>query len=109
MGAIGLVGGVIAGLYWFVLEGLLHFLAQFKGLYVIPLMAVAGLLAGLIIYSLGDLGEMDLIVNNARFKGGRLQPKNNPAMLLSSWLCIASGGSSILTIRPACCRTVKVT
>ncbi|GAB3536191.1 chloride channel protein [Pontibacter brevis] len=92
--AIGIVGGVIAGFYWIVLEGLLHFLAQFQGLLVIPLMATAGLLAGLIIYFLGDPGEMDLIVNNIRFKGGRLEPKNNPAMIFSSWLCIASGGSA---------------
>ncbi|ARS37166.1 chloride channel protein [Pontibacter actiniarum] len=92
--AVGIVGGVIAGFYWTVLEGLLHFLAQFQGLYVIPIMAVAGLLAGLVIHFLGDPGEMDLIVNNIRFKGGRLEPKNNPSMILSSWLCIASGGSA---------------
>jgi len=92
--AVGIMGGVIAGSYWIVLEGLLHFLAQFQGLYVIPVMAVAGLLAGLIIHSLGDPGEMDLIVNNIRFKGGRLEPRNNPSMILSSLLCIASGGSA---------------
>ncbi|GHA63633.1 chloride channel protein [Pontibacter akesuensis] len=92
--AVGIVGGVIAGFYWTVLEGLLHFLAQFQGLYVIPIMAVAGLLAGLVIHFLGDPGEMDLIVNNIRFKGGRLEPKNNPSMILSSWICIASGGSA---------------
>ncbi|WP_162056514.1 chloride channel protein [Pontibacter pamirensis] len=92
--AIGIIGGIIAGSYWIVLEGLLHFLAQFQGLYVILVMAGAGLLAGLIIHFLGDPGEMDLIVNNVRFKGGRLEPKNNPAMILSSWLCIASGGSA---------------
>ncbi|WP_207509900.1 chloride channel protein [Telluribacter humicola] len=91
---IGIVGGVIAGFYWTILEGLLHFLGQVQGLYIIPLMAGAGLLAGLVIYFLGDPGEMDLIVNNIRFKGGRLEPKNNPSMILSSWLCIASGGSA---------------
>jgi H+/Cl- antiporter ClcA len=92
--AIGIIGGIIAGSYWIVLEGLLHLLAQFQGLYVVPVMASAGLLAGLVIHFLGDPGEMDLIVNNVRFKGGRLEPKNNPAMVLSSWLCIASGGSA---------------
>ncbi|GAB3170640.1 chloride channel protein [Telluribacter humicola] len=91
---IGIVGGVIAGFYWTILEALLHFLAQVQGLYIIPLMAGAGLLAGLVIYFLGDPGEMDMIVNNIRFKGGRLEPKNNPSMILSSWLCIASGGSA---------------
>lgn len=92
--AVGVVGGVIAGSYWIVLESMMHFLAQFQGLIIIPLMALGGLLAGLIIHYLGDPGEMDLIVNNIRFKGGKLEPKNNPAMILSSLLCIASGGSA---------------
>ncbi|GAA4423016.1 chloride channel protein [Pontibacter saemangeumensis] len=92
--AVGVVGGIIAGSYWIVLETMMHFLAQFQGLVIIPLMATAGLLAGLIIHYLGDPGEMDLIVNNIRFKGGKLEPKNNPAMILSSLLCIASGGSA---------------
>ncbi|MBB6609430.1 chloride channel protein [Pontibacter sp. Tf4] len=92
--AVGVIGGVIAGSYWIVLEQLLHFLSRFQGLLVIPLMATAGLLAGLIIHKLGDPGEMDLIVNNIRFKGGKLEPKNNPSMILSSLLCIASGGSA---------------
>lgn len=90
---IGVFGGLIAGLYWIVLENLTHFLAIFEGLYVIPVMGLAGLLAGLIIYYFGDPGEMQLIVNNIRFKGGRLEPKNNPSMILSSLLCIGSGGS----------------
>ncbi|RFP63519.1 chloride channel protein [Hymenobacter lapidiphilus] len=92
--AVGIIGGLIAGLYWTVLELLLHGLSWFEGLSVIPLMGAAGLLAGLIIHRLGDPGEMDLIVNNIRFKGGRLEPGNNPAMVLSSLLCIASGGSA---------------
>ncbi len=92
--AIGIIGGLIAGAYWTVLESFLHFLKHVEGLYVIPLMTVAGLLAGLIIHFLGDPGEMDLIVNNIRFKGGRLEPKNNLSMILSSLLCIASGGSA---------------
>src|SRR5690606_37140080 len=48
---------------------------------------------GLIIYFIGDPGEIQLIVNNIRFKGGRLDPKNNLSMILSSLLCISSGGS----------------
>nr|WP_284046864.1 chloride channel protein [Gelidibacter japonicus] len=56
-------------------------------------MAICGLLAGLIIHFIGDPGEIHLIVNNIRFNKGRLDPKNNPSMILSSLLCIASGGS----------------
>ncbi|WP_430438169.1 chloride channel protein [Pontibacter chitinilyticus] len=92
--AVGIVGGIIAGLYWTALEGLVHFLAHFQGLYVIPVMTLGGLVAGLVIHFLGDPGEMDLVVNNIRFKGGRLEPKYNPSMVLSSLLCIASGGSA---------------
>jgi H+/Cl- antiporter ClcA len=91
---VGLVGGLIAGAYWLVLAQLLQLFGLVKGWWVVPLMGGAGLLAGLIIHRLGDPGEMSLLVNNIRFRGGRLQPRNNPAMILSSLLCIASGGSA---------------
>src|SRR5690606_21769603 len=47
----------------------------------------------IIIHKLGDPGEMDLIVNNIRFKNGKLSPENNLSMVLSSLLCVGSGGS----------------
>ncbi|TGN17392.1 chloride channel protein [Leptospira idonii] len=90
---MGLLGGSIAGGYWILLEHLTHFMAQFQGWFVIPLMAISGLVAGLIIHFIGDPGELKLIVNNIRFNRGRLEPKNNPSMFLSSLLCISSGGS----------------
>ncbi|WP_158977958.1 chloride channel protein [Cellulophaga sp. L1A9] len=90
---LGLIGGIIAGIYWIGLEFLTHQLAFFDGWLVIPLMATCGLLAGLIIHFIGDPGEINLIVNNIRFNKGKLDPKNNLSMILSSVLCIASGGS----------------
>lgn len=90
---LGLIGGLIAGIYWIALEFLTHTLAVFHGWQVIPVMATCGLLAGLIIHFIGDPGEIQLIVNNIRFKKGKLDPKNNPSMILSSLLCVASGGS----------------
>ncbi|WP_282017721.1 chloride channel protein [Salegentibacter mishustinae] len=90
---LGLIGGVIAGVYWVGLEFLTHQLAFFNGWQVIPIMAISGLLAGLIIHFIGDPGEIHLIVNNIRFNKGKLDPKNNPSMVLSSLLCVASGGS----------------
>ncbi|MDN3723622.1 chloride channel protein [Aequorivita sp. SDUM287046] len=90
---LGLIGGVISGSYWVVLMFLTDFLAVYQGWLVIPVMAVCGLLAGLIIFFIGDPGEMQLIVNNIRFNKGKLDPKNNPSMVLSSLLCVASGGS----------------
>ncbi|WP_158838388.1 chloride channel protein [Polaribacter sp. L3A8] len=90
---LGLIGGVIAGVYWIVLEFLIHKIAFFDGWLVIPIMAICGLLAGLIIHFIGDPGEIHLIVDNIRFNKGKLDPKNNPSMILSSLLCVASGGS----------------
>lgn len=90
---LGLISGIIAGLYWITLEHLTHFLAVFQGWTVIPVMAIAGLLAGLIIHFIGDPGEIHLIVDNIRFNKGKLDPRNNPSMILSSLLCVASGGS----------------
>lgn len=90
---LGLIGGIISGSYWIVLMWLTDFIGAWQGWLVIPVMAISGLLAGLIIYFIGDPGEMELIVNNIRFNKGRLDPKNNPSMVLSSLLCVASGGS----------------
>ncbi|WP_297336203.1 chloride channel protein [Algoriphagus sp.] len=90
---LGLVGGSIAGVYWVTLESLIHILAGLEGWTVIPLMTFAGLLAGLIIHWIGDPGEIHLIVNNIRFNKGKLNPKNNPSMILSSLICVAAGGS----------------
>lgn len=91
--ALGIIGGITAGLYWIVLELVTHQLAFFEGWLVIPVMAIAGLLAGLIIHWIGDPGEIQLIVNNIRFKDGKLDPRNNTSMILSSLLCVGSGGS----------------
>ncbi|WP_439490558.1 chloride channel protein [Algoriphagus sp.] len=90
---LGLIGGLIAGVYWICLEFLTHQLSVFSGWEVIPLMAICGFLAGLVIHYIGDPGEIHLIVNNIRFNKGKLDPKNNPSMVLSSLLCVASGGS----------------
>ena len=90
---IGLIGGTIAAVYWIALEWVLHYSMELSGWILIPLMTLAGLLVGLIIHWIGDPGEMDLIVNNIRFKGGRLDPRNNPSMLLSSFVGIAAGSS----------------
>src|SRR5690606_9911684 len=90
---LGITGGLISGVYWIVLEMLMHGLAFFDGWQVIPTMALAGLLAGLIIHYIGDPGEISLIVNNIRFNNGKLDPKNNLSMVLSSLLCVGSGGS----------------
>lgn len=50
-------------------------------------------MAGLIIHFIGNPGEIHLIVNNIRFNKGKLDPKQNPSMILSSLFCVAAGGS----------------
>ena len=90
---LGIAGGLISGIYWIILEHFIELLAIFSGIWVIPTMAIAGLLAGIVIHKIGDPGEIQLIVNNIRFKNGKLDPKNNTSMLLSSLLCVGSGGS----------------
>lgn len=90
---LGILGGLIAGVYLIVLEFLMHSIGLFTGIWVIVAMALSGLLAGVIIHLIGDPGEIQLIVNNIRFKKGKLDPKNNPSMILSSLLCVGSGGS----------------
>ncbi|MEJ6980083.1 chloride channel protein [Pedobacter sp. P351] len=90
---LGLIGGVIAGAYWIVLEHLIELFGFIEGIYVIPLMTIGGLAAGLVIHKLGDPGEIDLIVDNIHFNKGKLDPKSNPSMILSSLLCISVGGS----------------
>ncbi|MBW8201325.1 hypothetical protein K1F36_15985, partial [Muricauda sp. W52] len=61
---LGLVGGMIAGVYWIVLQFLTHELAFFTGWKVVPIMGISGLLAGLIIHFIGDPGEiLDRAVN----------------------------------------------
>ncbi|SDE09110.1 H+/Cl-antiporter ClcA [Pricia antarctica] len=90
---LGLIGGLLSGLYWIVLIFLTEKIAFFDGWQVIPAMTICGFLAGLVIHFIGEPGEIHLIVNNIRFNKGKLDPKNNPSMILSSLLCIASGGS----------------
>ncbi len=90
---LGLIGGLITGGYWIILEFLTDKMALLRGWQVIPTMAISGFLAGLVIHFIGDPGEINLVVNNIRFNKGKLDPRNNPSMILSSLLCVSSGGS----------------
>lgn len=90
---IGILGGTLASLYWILLEHVISIFTLLQGWLVIPGMALAGLLAGIAIKALGDPGEMSMIVDNIRFRNGKLNPKNNISMMISSLLCVGSGGS----------------
>ncbi len=93
---------MFAGLYWNVLELLTHGLRQFEGPTLLFVMPLAGFVVGLVIHYLGNPGEIALIVDNIHFRGGRLDSRKNPSMLLSSLVSIAAG--EVLARRPHWCR-----
>ncbi|WP_413200665.1 chloride channel protein [Nostoc piscinale] len=91
---VGTVSGLFAGLYWNVLELLTHQLERFQGLSLLIVMPLAGLIVGLVIHFLGNPGEIAVIVDNIHFRGGRLDGRKNPSMILASLVSIAAGGSA---------------
>ncbi|WP_138496868.1 chloride channel protein [Nostoc sp. PA-18-2419] len=91
---LGTVCGLFAGLYWNVLEIMTHQLERFEGVSLLIVMPIAGLIIGLVIHFLGNPGEIAVIVDNIHFRGGRLDTRKNPAMILTSLVSIAAGGSA---------------
>lgn len=91
--AIGVGSGLFAGLYWNILELFTQALRSFQGFSLLIAMPLSGLLIGLIIHVLGNPGEISLIVDNIHSQGGRIDTRQNPSMVLSSLVSIASGGS----------------
>lgn len=93
--ALGVVGGIVAGLYWLLVDHLMKFFIQFSAWWqVIGLMSVGGLVIGLIIHFISEPGEMELVVNNIRFNGGKLETRYNPSMIATSAIGIGVGGSA---------------
>lgn len=91
---VGTACGLFAGLYWNVLEFMVHILNRVEGPSLLLVMPLAGLLIGLVIYFLGNPGEIAVIVDNIHFRGGRLDATKNPSMILASLLSISAGGSA---------------
>ncbi|MEP0796296.1 chloride channel protein [Trichocoleus sp. DQ-A3] len=91
---LGTACGLFAGLYWNVLEFLIHILNRVEGPTLLLVMPLAGLLIGLVIYFLGNPGEIAVLVDNIHFRGGRLDATKNPSMILASLLSISAGGSA---------------
>jgi H+/Cl- antiporter ClcA len=91
---VGTVCGLFAALYWNVLELITHQLQRFNGLSLLILMPCAGLVIGLVIHFLGNPGEIAVIVDNIHFRGGRLDARKNPSMILASLVSISAGGSA---------------
>lgn len=91
---VGTGCGLFAALYWLVLEWVTHRLEVFTGLSLLIVMPLAGLCVGLAIHFLGNPGEIALIVDNIHFRGGRLDTRENPSMILASLASISAGGSA---------------
>lgn len=92
--AVGTAGGLFAALYWNVLELLTHQLQRFEGFSLLIVMPLADLVIGLVIHFLGNPGEIAVIVDNIHFRGGRLDSRKNPSMILASLISISAGGSA---------------
>lgn len=91
---LGMVCGLFAASYWLVLEWMTHGLEAFTGYSLLLVMPLAGLAIGLVIHFLGNPGEIGLIVDNIHFRGGRLDTRENPSMILASLIGISAGGSA---------------
>ncbi|WP_408611942.1 chloride channel protein [Leptospira ainazelensis] len=90
---LGVVGGLFSAAFWMLIEYLTRWALNVEGILTIPFMTISGLLIGLIIHFLGEPGEISLVIDNIRFRGGKLEASQNPSMALSSILSISSGGS----------------
>lgn len=90
---LGISCGLFASLYWIVLEALIRFLERVEGINLLLLLPLFGFLIGLVIQTLGNPGEIGLIINNIHSRNGRIEARENPAMILTSLLSISVGGS----------------
>lgn len=93
--ALGVAGGIVAGLYWLLISFLMRFTHHFtSGWEIIAIMTGGGFIIGLIVHYWGDPGELDIVVNNVRFKGGQLDTRNNIPMIITSALGIGIGSNA---------------
>jgi H+/Cl- antiporter ClcA len=105
---IGLVGGGIATIYYWILNGGLYIVWDImqpalqstinfswaKTFSIVFLTTVGGLFVGLLIKFLRTPGEISAVVNNIHVKHGRMEPKQNPSMFFNSLTSIVFGGSA---------------
>ncbi|NJN01246.1 MAG: chloride channel protein [Leptolyngbyaceae cyanobacterium SL_1_1] len=106
-GVIGLVGGLVATVYYFVLETMMHGawhtlpeLAEpyfpdwlSTSNYVWMATTTGGFCVGLILYLMGLPGEMAQVVDKIHTPG-RIDVRKTPAMVIASLIAITAGGSA---------------
>ena len=105
--AIGIVGGLVATIYYFVLEGMMHgvwhtipelIIPYFpKWLpatnYVLIATTIGGFCVGLVLYFMGLPGEMAQVVDSIH-SPGKIDIRKTPAMIIASLIAITAGGSA---------------
>ncbi|MGF1535089.1 MAG: chloride channel protein, partial [Elainellaceae cyanobacterium] len=106
-GAIGIVGGLVATVYYFVLESMMHGVWHTLPEYVKPYFpswlspqnyvwiatTIGGFCVGLVLYFMGLPGEMAQVVDRIH-EPGRIDIRKTPAMVIASLVAITSGGSA---------------
>ena len=104
---IGVVGGLVATVYYFVLEGMMHgvwhtipvMIAPYlpswfpPECYVLVATTIGGFFVGLVLYFMGLPGEMAQVVDSIH-SPGRIDIKKTPAMIIASLIAITAGGSA---------------
>ena len=104
---IGIVGGLVATIYYFVLEGMMHgvwhtvpnFLQPYfpswlpAKNYVLIATTIGGFFVGLVLYFMGLPGEMAQVVDRIH-SPGKIDIKKTPAMIIASLIAITAGGSA---------------
>ncbi|MEO0768987.1 MAG: chloride channel protein [Cyanobacteria bacterium J06649_4] len=105
-GLVGAAGGIVATVYYFVLEQCLELVwdtgkeaivAWFPAWlphwhYTWMAATIGGLGVGLCLYKLGLPGEMALVIDRVH-DAGRLEPEQTPGMVATSLVSITAGGS----------------
>lgn len=105
---IGLLGGLIATIYYGILAGGLYVIwdviqpalqAGFKVkgaemFSIVLLTTIGGIIVGFLMKYLRTPGEISAVVNNIHVKQGRMDPKQNPSMFINSLTSIIFGGSA---------------
>ena len=104
---IGIVGGLVATVYYFVLEAMMHgvwhtipeliqpyFPNWFPAEnYVLIATTIGGFCVGLVLYFMGLPGEMAQVVDSIH-SPGKIDISKTPAMIIASLIAITAGGSA---------------
>lgn len=103
---VGVVGGLVATIYYFVLERLLELVWETGRVSIVSwfpawlphwhytwmVATIGGLGVGLCLYFLGLPGEMAIVIDRVH-DAGRLEPGQTPGMVATSLVSITAGGS----------------